>query len=714
MYHRWIGLFLVFLMLHCPAVGLSGSDETTAGASTFRLNIRDFGATGDGASDDTAAFQSALDRAGSSGGGQVFVPPGRYAIRTHLKVPECVTLAGIAEMPQTVRLEKGSTLLAFEGKGDENATPFITLLPNSTLKGVQIFYPEQDAKAIAPYPWCVRARGDNCSILNVLMVNPYQAADFGSTFPAGRHFINGLYAQALKRGLFIDKCLDVGRVENVHFWPFWTEAAMDWTRENGTAFIIARTDWEYMSNCFAISYAVGYHFLSREDGPGNALLTQCGSDVGPLAVKVDAVQNHSGVAFLNGQFMAGIEIGERNYGPVKFTNCGFWGLENVTDHHVMIGGGSHVTFNSCHFAWWAQQNRQSPAIIAGSGNLTVTACEFVDEDPQKGHIELRDGVETAQIVSNYFRTPPRIVNHSEGEVAIEANVGGRKSGIAKALDEFDGATVARLWRQRADRPYATTQPVAMRLAAAETLQGHDTRLRKELLESILADPSEPTSGTFALRARDELALDRDAERIARPVAAARHARKPPVIDGRIGDDEWRGATSAEFSDAGNPKLRTEIRMMWDKSALYFAATAHEPAMKRIVAKETRHDGKVWTDDSIEFFLAPRRTTHRYLQMIFNPAGTWYDGIGTLQGTNSGMWDAKPVIRTARGADSWTIEMSIDWSEMGVPAPKRGDVWAVDLRRWRQAGGAPVLAIWSGAPRSGVNHNPEAFGFLRFE
>ncbi|RYG35042.1 hypothetical protein EON81_13885 [bacterium] len=44
------------------------------------LSVRDFGATGNGATDDTLAFQSAIDAALKSGGGTVRVPSGRYRI----------------------------------------------------------------------------------------------------------------------------------------------------------------------------------------------------------------------------------------------------------------------------------------------------------------------------------------------------------------------------------------------------------------------------------------------------------------------------------------------------------------------------------------------------------------------------------------------------------------------------------------------------------
>ncbi len=45
-----------------------------------RLNVRDFGAVGDGTTKDTLAVQQALDRAAMLGGGEVFVPAGNYLI----------------------------------------------------------------------------------------------------------------------------------------------------------------------------------------------------------------------------------------------------------------------------------------------------------------------------------------------------------------------------------------------------------------------------------------------------------------------------------------------------------------------------------------------------------------------------------------------------------------------------------------------------------
>ena len=64
------------------------------------LNVRDFGATGDGTTKDTAAIQQALDRCWVLGGGEALVPAGNYLT------------GAIALRPNTIlRLEKDATIL---------------------------------------------------------------------------------------------------------------------------------------------------------------------------------------------------------------------------------------------------------------------------------------------------------------------------------------------------------------------------------------------------------------------------------------------------------------------------------------------------------------------------------------------------------------------------------------------------------------------------
>ena len=393
--------------------------------------VTDFGAKGDGVTDDTQAFKDALKAAGDAGGGVVFAPTGDYLIKGNLYFPPQVTLEGVFRAPVALygaftedappTIQKGTTLLAVENKGNPDGKPFIFLRDDCTLKGLTIFYPEQDRKEPVPYPPCVRGMGDNCSIIDCLFVNPWFAVDFGHD-PCGRHLIRGLYAQPIKTGIYVDVCLDVGRIEDVHLWPFWDIPLMkDYTLKNGTAFIFGRTDWEYVSGCFSIFFKVGFHFGAfKKPGPGNVVVTRSGADMTPCAVLVEKSQGHSGLAFGDCQFMAGIEVKDTNGGPVKFNNCGFWGIPSTTINHARVAGRGHVTFNSCHFITWDKDNEGEPCIYSNGRALTVSSCDFLNAD--KNQIVLGEDQQAAIIMGNLMRGGIKVENKSNGKVEMGLNV----------------------------------------------------------------------------------------------------------------------------------------------------------------------------------------------------------------------------------------------------------------------------------------------------
>ena len=246
----------------CLAAGPAAADEERGNRSVLA-----FGALGDGKADDTGAFQKALNGVATEGGGIVRVPTGNYLITGHLVVPDNVTLEGVFRAPTARSQYKGSTLLAVEGRGSESGEPFIKLNANAGLKGITVMYPEQDAETPVPYPWCLRGEGDNVTVTDVLLVNPWNGVDLG-TFPCGRHLVRGLYGQPLHTGLFVDVCLDCGRFEDIHFWPFWTEKLIPFTRKSATAFVFARTDWEMISNVFCLGYKIGFHMTALRTDAG--------------------------------------------------------------------------------------------------------------------------------------------------------------------------------------------------------------------------------------------------------------------------------------------------------------------------------------------------------------------------------------------------------------------------------------------------------------
>src|SRR5215467_15597304 len=87
-------LCLLGLCLLLPCLGRATFSATKASTATesWELNVRDFGAVGDGVTNDGPAFQAALDALATAGGGTLFVPQGQYAITT----PVSKNFAGLA------------------------------------------------------------------------------------------------------------------------------------------------------------------------------------------------------------------------------------------------------------------------------------------------------------------------------------------------------------------------------------------------------------------------------------------------------------------------------------------------------------------------------------------------------------------------------------------------------------------------------------------
>ncbi len=362
-------------------------------ACCAEFNVRDFGAVGDGVADDTAAFQSALDEAGKAGGGIVNVPAGVYRINGNLTVPGAVTLQGIFRVPPVVVGGKitgvsGSILHAYAGRGSEEGKPFITLGGNAaTVAGLTIVYPEWKQTDVppVPYPPCIANNGpvENVGVLDCNLVNPYEGIRF---VWAGRHFIRNVYGYPIKRGIFVDDCYDIGRIENVHFWPFGVHYKPDdpyckWVNVNGVCMEFARTDWQYVTNTFCFGYGVGYKFSQSKSGSANGNFLGIGADSCRRAILVEQCQG-PGLLVTNGEFVGRwgsadsvcLEIGKDVRGKVQLTNCSFWG---PIDRCVWMRADSgHFIANSCNFLHWDNNSNNNPALDIEAGKVIVQGCSF--------------------------------------------------------------------------------------------------------------------------------------------------------------------------------------------------------------------------------------------------------------------------------------------------------------------------------------------------
>jgi len=412
-------------------------------------NVRDYGARGDGKVDDTLAIQKALDAAVDQGG-ICFLPAGAYRLNGSLTVPAGVTLKGSYDGVPHPMHPIGTALHIYGGKGKVDAAPAIILEFNASVRNLLIHYPEQQAPpAVVPYPWTIQIRGQMCQVVDVAMTNPYRAIDAGN-YVNELHFIRNVYACPLNIGIFIDQCYDVGRLENIHFNPnlwkrigleprlpaapesfkrgddaYWNSILQPYLKENLIGFKIGRTDWEYISNCFVIFAKQGFLFDDFGHGGGNALVSQSGSDVGPVAVQVNKTQKHAGVQFSNCQFMATVKIGPKNEGPVKISNSGFWNV-NETLEQVVNEGPCTLMLNNCHFSDWDIPGKGAPCIRIGNGRLILSQCEFARPATggivgRKTAVSLEDGFLAGTVTGCLFHNDS-ITNSSQGKLELFANV----------------------------------------------------------------------------------------------------------------------------------------------------------------------------------------------------------------------------------------------------------------------------------------------------
>jgi hypothetical protein len=396
------------------------------------FNVRSFGAAGDGQTDDTAAFQKALDAAGKAGGGVVYAPVGNYFFAGSLNVPNAVTLAGVWQsvpahnglrnrgLPKPT--DDGTTFLVTANAGTEDASAFITLNTNSTLKGVVLYYPEQNIDDVPkPYPWAIAMRGKNPAVLAVEMLNPYNGIDATRN---ERHLIRDVHGQPLRRGILVDSIYDIGRIENVHFNPWWSNKPklLRWQKENGEAFIFGRSDWQYVYNTFCFGYKIGYKFIRSKSGVCNGNFLGIGADDCYTALVVEQSAPY-GLLITNGEFVSFhgpdptmIEIAQDNTGSIRFVNCAFWGPCNQI---AKIAGRGTVGFGDCTFTQWGGKEGNRPAIQAHSGTILIRGCEFRQDRPQ---VQLGKDVKRAIIAENIFEGPERIINQSKGNVQMGLNV----------------------------------------------------------------------------------------------------------------------------------------------------------------------------------------------------------------------------------------------------------------------------------------------------
>lgn len=237
-----------------------------------------------------------------------------------------------------------------------------------------------------------------------------------------------------------------------------------------------------------------------------------------------------------------------------------------------------------------------------------------------------------------------------------------------------------------------------------------------------------------------------------PTYVCGRAARPPVIDGRLDEPDWREAdwtgpfVDIEGSLKPKPRFETRAKMLWDDGYFYIGAELEEPD---IWATLTRRDSVIFQDNDFEVFIDPSGTTHLYYELEVNALGTEWDLLLVKPYRDGGpaihSWDIRG-LRTAVFASgtindpgdkdrSWSVEIAMPWEVLRECAPEKkppsaGDQWRVDFSRveYRVEAKSGTYAKvtdpktgrplpednWVWAPTGLVNiHYPEMWGYVQF-
>lgn len=140
------------------------------------------------------------------------------------------------------------------------------------------------------------------------------------------------------------------------------------------------------------------------------------------------------------------------------------------------------------------------------------------------------------------------------------------------------------------------------------------------------------------------------------------AATSPCIDGRLNDPIWGGSAAVRRLSEKSPG--TEIRICADGDALYLAVICEHGSDQPPRATRVDRDEKVSDDDRVTVWLTPDLDRVVHYRFEVNAANSIRDSL-SYAGRNKSSHDPRWEHAVTRGNKSWTVEMAIPVSAVGV-------------------------------------------------
>ena len=325
------------------------------------LNVKDYGAVGNGLVDDSAAIQAAL-----SSGQHVYIPTGYYLINSPLTFKQAGQMVSGDGRNQSRLIVNPTFDLSVQGvlifaSGEEG--------PQLEDFGIYFDQPDtSDRNALIQYPVAIYAVNTaRFTLTSLKITNAMNGIDM--TGNCGGAFINLLEMSAYGTGIHIDGSLDTVRINQFHFWCFgMSPNQCNIFFGSAQALNIGRVDGLMLSEFLNIS-SLGINMYRSALGDPWVYMSDSGFDTfngirmsaGSLQV-VNSYITLAGTPALRGVHQTG--------GILQFTNCYF--ISGQTQPFMLLENmsGGALQIDNCYF------NYAGGAQVSLGGNADANSIQI--------------------------------------------------------------------------------------------------------------------------------------------------------------------------------------------------------------------------------------------------------------------------------------------------------------------------------------------------
>lgn len=340
------------------------------------VHVRDYGAVGNGTTNDAPAIQAAINAVKGLGGGVVRFGPRTYRLASAISIDGVAVRlegAGFVEGPQPgdgtwLKVDStGFTPITFSGVGARG----------SVVRDIAVTEIHTNAQNASwtpnAYDWFFR------------IVDCFGGVDFDNVFLAavnkgfycynsGRSDFRRIRGQVFTYGIEIDQALDVPRMQNIHFWPFWSsnDNVLRWQQNNGDALVFKRADGPFIDQAFVLGYRSMFRFTASATGYTTKFyIGSAYADFCRFGVLIDSSGVNGQIANFTSQGeywnaagapiagSAGIFISGSN-AQVQIGNLR---IDQVEDNAIRLGGsGNRLDIFALRAVLFNTRNNAAPAI----------------------------------------------------------------------------------------------------------------------------------------------------------------------------------------------------------------------------------------------------------------------------------------------------------------------------------------------------------------